>query len=229
MTKNDEVLVTGNCEIKEWGYFQKGDVNMNTMPKGTFRGGEQDAETLPKGTFRGGEQDAETLPKGTFRGGEQDTETLPKGTFRMIVRALGFAGRATVQLLTNILGPVMEPVVIELDKENKFADGEENSMNRRYGYIREEKNGVANNRIFFATNVLDEFRQTVGIHRPETGGMLACSADVKKIDTWCFDCKSINTSASYSYDVEEMDKQFKKWKEKGIRSVGFVHSHPESY
>lgn len=90
-------------------------------------------------------------------------------------------------------------------------------------------NGVANTTVCIAENVLDEFRATVGKHRPETGGMLACCSDLNKIDTWRFDQKSVNTSASYSYDVEEMGLQFKQWKEKDIRSVGFVHSHPATY
>lgn len=90
-------------------------------------------------------------------------------------------------------------------------------------------NGVANTTVCITENVLDEFRTTVGKHRPETGGMLACSSDLNKIDTWRFDQKSVNTSASYSYDVDEMSLQFKQWKDKGVRSVGFVHSHPATY
>lgn len=90
-------------------------------------------------------------------------------------------------------------------------------------------NGVANTTVCITENVLDEFRTTVGKHRPETGGMLACSSDLNKIDTWRFDQKSVNTSASYSYDVDEMSLQFKQWKVKGVRSVGFVHSHPATY
>lgn len=81
----------------------------------------------------------------------------------------------------------------------------------------------------FSTAVLDEFRKSVGCYKAETGGMLSCSGDRKLIDTWCFDKKSKNTSASYSYDVEEMSTVFREWKSKGIRSVGFVHSHPQDY
>lgn len=88
---------------------------------------------------------------------------------------------------------------------------------------------VADTAITFTDDILDEFRTTVGRYHPETGGMLACSEDMTKIDTWCFDYKSKNTNSSYSYDVEEMNKQYKEWKEKGIRSVGFVHSHPDYY
>lgn len=90
-------------------------------------------------------------------------------------------------------------------------------------------NGVANTSVSITKNILDEFRDTVGKCRPETGGMIACSCDLNIIDRWCFDYKSVNTAASYSYDVQEMSAQFKRWKDNGIKSVGFVHSHPDTY
>lgn len=90
-------------------------------------------------------------------------------------------------------------------------------------------NGVPNTSVLVAENVLDEFRSSVGKLHPETGGMLACSDDLNKIDAWCFDQNSVNTATSYSYDVDEMSKQFRQWKENGIRAVGFVHSHPSTY
>lgn len=83
--------------------------------------------------------------------------------------------------------------------------------------------------IRFSQKVLDQFRTSVGYYKAETGGMLACSSDTQYIDTWCFDKKSKNTSASYSYDVEDMSAVFRKWKGMGFRSVGFVHSHPQYY
>lgn len=83
--------------------------------------------------------------------------------------------------------------------------------------------------IRFSQKVLDQFRTSVGYYKAETGGMLACSSDTQYIDTWCFDKKSKNTSASYSYDVEDMSAVFRKWKSMGFRSVGFVHSHPQHY
>ena len=80
--------------------------------------------------------------------------------------------------------------------------------------------------IVFSVELLDQFRTSVGRYKPETGGMLACKADMRHIDVWCFDQKARNTSASYSYDVEEMSAVFRHWKELGYRSTGFVHSHP---
>lgn len=80
--------------------------------------------------------------------------------------------------------------------------------------------------IRFSPEVLDQFRTSVGYYKAETGGMLACSRDTQCIDAYCFDKKSKNTSASYSYDVEDMSAAFREWKGMGFRSVGFVHSHP---
>lgn len=114
--------------------------------------------------------------------------------------------------------------VLGFGSEEKEKDDTNKKLKKADDY-----NGVANTSITVSNNVLDEFRKTVGKCRPETGGMLACSNDTNIIDTWCFDRKSVNTSASYSYDVQEMSEQFKKWKEDKIRSVGFVHSHPSSY
>ena len=110
-----------------------------------------------------------------------------------------------------------------------YNEVEDVDMNMRTAKMTGVYDGIANTTITVAENILDEFRKTVGKNRPETGGMLACSEDMNKVDTWCFDRKSVNTSASYSYDVQKMSEQFKKWKERGIRSVGFVHSHPGSY
>lgn len=110
-----------------------------------------------------------------------------------------------------------------------FYEEEEETMYKKSRIVTGFNNGVADTNIKVSEDVLNDFQRTVGLHRPETGGMLACKYDMNLIDDWCFDKKSVNTSASYSYDVEEMGKQFAEWKEKGIRSVGFVHSHPSTY
>ena len=83
--------------------------------------------------------------------------------------------------------------------------------------------------VIFSKKVLDDFRKTIGRYPAETGGMLACSKDIKYVDTWCFDKKSKNTAASYSYDVEQMSMVYRKWKKQNTTCVGFVHSHPASY
>lgn len=83
--------------------------------------------------------------------------------------------------------------------------------------------------VVFSKKVLDGFRKTVGRYPAETGGMLACSKNIKYVDTWCFDEKSRNTSASYSYDVEQMSIVYREWKRQNTTCVGFVHSHPASY
>lgn len=102
-------------------------------------------------------------------------------------------------------------------------------MYKKSAIVTSFNNGVADTSIKVSEDILNDFRKTVGLHRPETGGMLACKSDMNLIDAWCFDKKSVNTAASYTYNVEDMGKQFAEWKKKGIRSVGFVHSHPSTY
>ncbi|MDO4344152.1 MAG: ThiF family adenylyltransferase [Eubacteriales bacterium] len=113
--------------------------------------------------------------------------------------------------------------------ENRMYHGggtcHENRMYREDGACKKTDTTA----IQFAENVLKEFRVTVGRYPAETGGMLACSGALEVVDTWCFDEKSKNTSASYSYDAESMTAVFRQWKARGIQSVGFVHSHPLTY
>ena len=96
-------------------------------------------------------------------------------------------------------------------------------------YRTDDSDEVPEPKIWYSLELLDDFRKTIGRLPPETGGMIACSVDQNYIDTWRFDEKSRNTVASYSYDVEEMEAQYHAWKDKGIETVGFVHSHPSSY
>ena len=90
-------------------------------------------------------------------------------------------------------------------------------------------NGTANTECTVSNEVLDEFRKTVGKLPPETCGMLACKENINRVDTWRFDEKSINSRAACTYDAVSMNEQYKEWRSKGIISVGFVHSHPETY
>lgn len=75
--------------------------------------------------------------------------------------------------------------------------------------------------------VLDRFREDVGRHRAETGGMLASSGDSGMIDRYYFDSHSENTGGSFYYDVDSMTEVYRKWKEEGVQACGIIHSHPE--
>lgn len=92
-----------------------------------------------------------------------------------------------------------------------------------------EKEMICEKSIRFDERMLNEFRNTVGRYKAETGGMIACGKDMSVVDAWRFDKKSKNTSTSYTYDVDDMTAVFHEWKSKKIQSVGFIHSHPANY
>lgn len=84
----------------------------------------------------------------------------------------------------------------------------------------------------FDKAVLDAFRENVGRHRAETGGILACSGDLRVIDVYRYDevgSQHGATSTSYSYDVPTLSLQVHEWRQQGIQPVGFIHSHPHNY
>lgn len=93
----------------------------------------------------------------------------------------------------------------------------------------DEREDEAYDKAKFTRLILDQIKATVGTYPAETGGMLACSNDLTRIDTWRFDETSANTAGSYEYDVSVMDPQYREWKKNGITAVGFIHSHPFSY
>ena len=133
--------------------------------------------------------------------------------------------RKVVQMTGKILQMISDSGQAFMEK-NWSVYKQEEMMKRKKNI---SYDGVANTTIQFAERVLDAFRKTVGRFPAETGGMIACSEDINCVDTWCFDKKSKNTSASYSYDLDDMTAVFRKWKREGKRSVGFVHSHPDNY
>lgn len=131
-------------------------------------------------------------------------------TVKMIKESVNrLAGNA--DKLVNALygGGMREDVVSEVDKENRTGS-------------------CPTPTVRISSEVLDEFRKTVGLYPAETGGMIACRGKAELVDIWHFDKTSKNTSTSYSYDVEETTAVSKEWKDKGYICAGFVHSHPES-
>lgn len=80
--------------------------------------------------------------------------------------------------------------------------------------------------VLFSRKVLDEFRENVGRFRPETGGMLACTSDERRIDLCHFDTHSKNTAGTFYYDVQTMTAVYHGWKAKNYITNGIYHSHP---
>jgi hypothetical protein len=83
-------------------------------------------------------------------------------------------------------------------------------------------------KLLFTEDVFEEIENKIGKNTPELGGMLG-SHDGMVIDTFQFDVKGSVSRAAYSPDTNSLNKVLRQWDEKGIRLVGFVHSHPASY
>lgn len=78
----------------------------------------------------------------------------------------------------------------------------------------------------FTKGLLDSLRKNVGIYPAETGGLLGSSKDPNKIDLYCFDIHSKNTSGTFYYNVDFLSSVYRDWKSKGYITNGIIHSHP---
>jgi len=74
-------------------------------------------------------------------------------------------------------------------------------------------------------SVYNAIRNTIGSQPAERGGMLG-SSDGSTIDYYHYDETAATTDATYSPDVEALQKILDDWAEEGIEMMGFVHSHP---
>jgi len=76
--------------------------------------------------------------------------------------------------------------------------------------------------------VADQIELTIGSLPAETGGFLGTS-DGKIVDHFYFDRTAATTAATYTPNVEAVNRVLKKWDEDGVRLIGNVHSHPYGY
>jgi hypothetical protein len=75
--------------------------------------------------------------------------------------------------------------------------------------------------------VLEQIRRTVGALPPEHGGVLGGCPDSGVVTEFFFDRSARRSSVTYSPDEQLLNRLFKEeWNPKGIRVMGFVHSHP---
>jgi len=80
--------------------------------------------------------------------------------------------------------------------------------------------------VFISESVHDSIKRTVGARRPETGMVLG-SSDGKVIDFCYFDESAVTSGATYSPNVDFINNTvIPDWYAKGVKLVGFVHSHP---
>jgi hypothetical protein len=77
-------------------------------------------------------------------------------------------------------------------------------------------------------HVLESIRETVGSLPAETGGALGMDEDTGAIIAFDFDDMAQRSGATYSPDVQRLNKVLRPvlWKPCGIKFCGFVHSHP---
>ena len=68
----------------------------------------------------------------------------------------------------------------------------------------------------------------IGKHRAERGGILGSDPD-GVIRHFAADPRARCSAAAYDPDIDEMNRQIKKWKGERILFAGFVHSHPPNY
>ncbi|MGI1659825.1 MAG: hypothetical protein ACRKFN_12810 [Desulfitobacterium sp.] len=76
--------------------------------------------------------------------------------------------------------------------------------------------------------VLIEIENSIGMHLPETGGILGCEKD-GAITHFLFDYNDKSTSYKYVPSVDYLNEYMENnWYSKGISFCGIVHSHPNN-
>jgi hypothetical protein len=81
--------------------------------------------------------------------------------------------------------------------------------------------------LVMAEEVYLAIRDTVGSLTPEQGGILGGDPDTNIVTHYAFDPTAQRSSVAYSPDVLFLNDLLKReWNPKGIRFLGFVHSHP---
>lgn len=76
--------------------------------------------------------------------------------------------------------------------------------------------------------VLVEIGESIGKHRPETGGILGCSKE-GVISHFLFDRNGKNTTYKYVPSVDYLNEYMENnWYNNGITFCGMVHSHPNN-
>ena len=74
--------------------------------------------------------------------------------------------------------------------------------------------------------VYEQIRNTIGVRRPENGGILGASDGVH-IDHYYFDATADRSSVTYTMDHHALNKVIHEWNDNDILLVGIIHSHPD--
>jgi hypothetical protein len=85
-------------------------------------------------------------------------------------------------------------------------------------------------RMSMSRHVVCQIMCTVGVHAPETGGILLGPIGTSDITDFYFDSTARCSGATYSPDHLTLRKKMREeWLPAGIDFKGFVHSHPGSF
>lgn len=74
--------------------------------------------------------------------------------------------------------------------------------------------------------VYEQIRNTIGVRKPENGGILG-SSDGVHIDHYYFDATADRSSVTYTMDHHALNKVIHDWNDHDIMLVGIIHSHPD--
>ena len=83
--------------------------------------------------------------------------------------------------------------------------------------------------ITFAPDVFKKIRDTVGKLPPESGGMIGGNFDSGFLTEFLFDDRGKITGSTYSPDTTSLNAVLDEWNARGVRLMGYPHSHPHSF
>lgn len=83
-------------------------------------------------------------------------------------------------------------------------------------------------KIKMSKEVLFAIYDSIGALTPEQGGMLGTSNGVE-VDNYIFDDEAEVGFATYTPNIEFLQKELNDWRENSVELIGFVHSHPTGF
>jgi len=86
-------------------------------------------------------------------------------------------------------------------------------------------NKTNESKYIMTAEVYEQIRMTIGVRKPENGGILG-SSDGVHIDHYYFDATADRSSVTYTMDHKALNEVIHKWNDNDILLVGIIHSHP---
>ena len=86
-------------------------------------------------------------------------------------------------------------------------------------------NKTSESKYIMTAEVYEQIRSTIGVRRPENGGILG-SSDGVHIDHYYFDSTSDRSAVTYTMDHKALNEVIHSWNDNGVDLIGIIHSHP---